>query len=63
MHQNPEIMTEKQLVGICLDFFEAGSESASSTLSWIMMYLALYPDEQQKCYEEITAAVGKLSFL
>ena len=43
----------EHLVVMCLDFFMAGAETSSTTLSWAMMYLALNPDVQDKCYQEI----------
>ena len=45
----------EQLVTICLDFFVAGSETTSTTLTWAVMYMVLYPIVQQKCQEEIDA--------
>ena len=43
----------EQLTTICLDFFEAGSETTSTTLTWAVMYMALYPTVQEKCQLEI----------
>ena len=43
----------EQLVTLCLDFFLAGSETSSTTLSWAVLYLTLYPEVQKKCREEI----------
>ena len=48
----------EQLVTICLDFFQAGSETSSTTLSWAIMLLTLYPDVQEKCREEINLILG-----
>ena len=50
---NPE-----QLVSICMDLFQAGSETSSTTLSWAVMALALYPDVQEKCHKEIIITIG-----
>ena len=50
---NPE-----QLVSICMDLFQAGSETSSTTLSWAVMALALYPDIQEKCHKEIITTFG-----
>ncbi len=46
------------LVGLCIDFFEAGGETVGSTLSWLLMYFALYQEEQQKCFQEIKENIG-----
>ena len=52
-------LTRNDLIGICIDFFEAGGETVGSTLSWLFMYMALNPDMQDRCYEELTAKLGK----
>ena len=48
----------EQLVTLCLDFFLAGSETSSTTLSWAVLYLTLYPEVQKKCREEIERNLG-----
>ena len=48
----------EQLVSICLDFFVAGSETTSTTLTWAIMHMALNPNVQTKCQAEIDAAVN-----
>ena len=50
---------EDQLIGVCMDFFEAGGETVGNTLSWVLLYLSLYPREQEKCQKEIDLVVGK----
>ena len=42
-----------------MDFFEAGGETVGNTLSWVLLYLSLYPREQEKCQTEIDLVVGK----
>ena len=36
----------------------AGGETVGSTLSWLLMYLALYPEVQTICRDEIDRVVG-----
>ena len=48
----------EQLTTMCLDFFQAGSETSSTTLSWAVLYLALYPEVQKKCWVEIEQNIG-----
>ena len=50
---------KQDLIGICIDFFEAGGETVGNTLSWFMLYMALYPEVQEKCFQEITNLLGK----
>jgi len=53
------ILTENHLIGILIDFFEAGGETVGSTLSWTLLYLCLYPNEQEVCQREIDVVIGK----
>ena len=39
--KDPEF-TEEQLEAICFDLFVAGSETTSTTMNWILMYLTKY---------------------
>ena len=48
------------LIGICLDFFVAGTDTTASTVSWIIMYLVLNPEVQEKVYKEILEELGKI---
>jgi len=40
------------------DIFFAGSDTISSTLGWAFMYLAIWPEIQDKVVEEIQRVVG-----
>lgn len=54
----PTSFTEEQLLVLLLDLFMAGSETTSSTLSFIIFLLIKHPDVQTKIYEELEATVG-----
>jgi cytochrome P450 len=40
------------------DMFLAGSDTTSTTLNWVIVYLMNYPEVQKKLYEEIDGVVG-----
>ena len=42
-----------------LDLMGAGSETSSTTLAWVLLYLSIYPEVQEKCFEEIEEHIGK----
>ncbi|PRD33590.1 UNVERIFIED_CONTAM: Cyp3a13 [Trichonephila clavipes] len=46
-------LSTKELVAQCIMFFIAGYDTTASTLSFATYMLALYPDIQEKVYEEI----------
>ena len=41
------------------DLFAAGSETTVTTLEWCLLYMALYPEIQQRVQAEIDAVVGR----
>jgi len=51
-------LSVKNLQYTLIDIFFAGSDTLSSTLGWAFLYLAIWPDIQQKVYEEILKVVG-----
>ena len=59
MHTTASGLTRDDLIGICIDFFEAGGETVGSTLSWLFMYMALNPEVQDRCFKELTDKLGK----
>ena len=44
---------------MCVDFFQAGAETSSTTLSWAVMFMALNPEVQRKCFVEIKDVLGE----
>lgn len=49
---------DEQLVVVCLDLIEAGTETTSTTLLWSVLYMALHPRVQEKCQAEIEEKIG-----
>ena len=47
------VLTDKQIVGLCLDFMLAGQETTSSLLSFTSYLLAINPHEQEQLCQAI----------
>ena len=59
MHKDPkDEMSLDDLVCAVIDMFHAGTETSSTTLKWILLYLSLYPDVQQQCRDEVQSVLG-----
>ncbi len=54
-------VTEKQLQRTIQDLFIAGTETTTTTLKWSLLFMALYPDVQQKVQAEIDQVIGKIT--
>jgi len=50
---------EEQLIVALSDVFLAGSETASNTLNWLLLYLSRHPEIQENVYEEIVRVIGQ----
>ncbi|XP_038059930.1 cytochrome P450 2J6-like [Patiria miniata] len=52
-------LTEHTFTGTITNLFAAGSETTATTLHWALLYMAVYPDIQQRVQAEIDAVVGR----
>ncbi|KAK7092781.1 cytochrome P450 2J4-like [Littorina saxatilis] len=44
---------------VIIDLFAAGTETTATTLSWILLYFAAYPEVQTRCQQDIDKVVGQ----
>ncbi|XP_069498171.1 cytochrome P450 2J2-like [Ambystoma mexicanum] len=49
---------EENMVHSTVDLFFAGTETTSTTLRWAILFMAAYPDIQEKVHAEIDRALG-----
>ncbi|KAJ8431336.1 hypothetical protein Cgig2_033178 [Carnegiea gigantea] len=54
-------LTEEELVSDCSEFLNAGTDTTSTSLQWIMANLVKYPDIQAKLFQEIREVIGEES--
>ncbi|KAH7855844.1 hypothetical protein Vadar_029593 [Vaccinium darrowii] len=51
-------LNEEEMVSLCSEFLNAGTDTTTTALQWIMANLVKYPHVQTKLYEEINGIVG-----
>ncbi|KAL8268768.1 hypothetical protein R6Q59_002566 [Mikania micrantha] len=51
-------LTYKEMASMCSEFLNAGTDTTSTALQWIMANLVKNPNIQRKLYDEIVAVVG-----
>merc|ERR1711982_83230 len=47
------------LKGAIASLIMAGTDTSASALEWFLLYMTVFPDVQEKCAQEIHAAIGK----
>ncbi|XP_053376355.1 cytochrome P450 2J4-like [Mercenaria mercenaria] len=55
---DPELFTEANVYKIIVDLFLAGGETTGTSLDWALLYMIVYPEIQNKCFNEIQQVVG-----
>ncbi|CAH1403911.1 unnamed protein product [Nezara viridula] len=54
-----EYFDEAQMLHLLADMFGAGVDSTLATYRWVLLYLALHPEVQERVYEEVSSVIGK----
>ncbi|XP_045817636.1 cytochrome P450 89A2-like [Trifolium pratense] len=52
-------LSEDEMVTLCSEFLNAGADTTSTALQWIMVNLVKYPDVQRRIVEEIRDVMGE----
>ncbi|XP_047322125.1 cytochrome P450 89A2-like [Impatiens glandulifera] len=55
-------LSDSELVTLCNEFLNAGTDTTSTALQWIMANLVKYPTIQTKLYDEISGIMGPPEF-
>ncbi|CAH8385064.1 unnamed protein product [Eruca vesicaria subsp. sativa] len=50
-------LTEKEMVSLCSEFLNGGTDTTATTLQWIMANLVKNPEIQEKLYQEIKSVI------
>jgi len=59
--KNNKEFSKHDLVLNLMDFLQAGTETSSTTLKWVVLYLTVYQDVQDECRQEIQDLLGSSS--
>uniref|UniRef100_A0ACD5XGQ4 Uncharacterized protein n=1 Tax=Avena sativa TaxID=4498 RepID=A0ACD5XGQ4_AVESA len=56
--KEPEVYTDKMIMGLCVNLFTAGTATSSIAIEWAMSLLLNHPAVLRKARDEIEASVG-----
>ena len=59
---NTHIGSMDDIAGLMCDVTSAGTDTTSTSLAWLFLYMALYPDVQEKVHKELDDVVGSDRF-
>ncbi|XP_056167960.1 cytochrome P450 89A2-like [Syzygium oleosum] len=52
-------LEEDEIMSLCNEFLNAGTDTTSTALQWIMANLVKYPEIQERLYDQIKSVVGQ----
>ena len=50
--------SDDNLMMVVSDLFNAGTDTSQNTLMWMLLFLANYPEIQERIYQEINESIG-----
>ena len=56
--EDDQALNKDDLAVSLFDFLLAGTETSSTTLKWVVLYLTLHQEVQDRCREEIREVIG-----
>ena len=56
--EDDEALNKDDLTMSLVDFLLAGTETSSTTLKWLVLYLSLHQEVQDRCRAEISGVIG-----
>nr|QSD59119.1 CYP306A1 [Diaphanosoma celebensis]QST15037.1 CYP306A1 protein [Diaphanosoma celebensis] len=57
--EDPGTFTMTQLHHVLADLFGAGTDTAMTTIKWVLLYMIRHPDVQSQVQEEIDSVIGR----
>ncbi|XP_040212925.1 cytochrome P450 2J6-like [Rana temporaria] len=56
--EKESIFNEDSLIALVIEFFNAGTETTTTSLQWALLCMVAYPDVQKKVHEELDAVLN-----
>lgn len=56
---NPEKLTRENSIALMADLFLTGTETTATAMKWAILYLGMWPDKQEKAFEELKKLNGE----
>ncbi|PAA47032.1 hypothetical protein BOX15_Mlig001422g2 [Macrostomum lignano] len=54
-----ETFKEFQLIRVCFEFYLAGTDTTARSMEWLLLYMAFYPEVQDRVQNELDSVVGQ----
>uniref|UniRef100_A0A1I8HYQ3 Cytochrome P450 n=1 Tax=Macrostomum lignano TaxID=282301 RepID=A0A1I8HYQ3_9PLAT len=54
-----ETFKDFQLIRVCFEFFLAGTDTTARSMEWLLLYMAFYPEVQDRVQNELDSVIGQ----